>query len=51
MVILSSTSHEYSAAVLEEAVVAGNNLIAIFGSLSYAWLNKKKNHCLIFYSA
>lgn len=36
MAILSSTSHEYSAAVLEEAVVAGNNLIAIFASLSYA---------------
>lgn len=51
MVILSSTSHEYSAAVLEEAVVAGNNLIAIFGSLSYAWLRKKKNYYLIFYSA
>lgn len=51
MVILSSTSHEYSAAVLEKDIVAGNNQIAIFGSLSYAWLRKKKNHYLIFYSA
>lgn len=36
------------AAVLEEAVVAGNNLIDIFGSLSYAWLRKKKELLLDF---